>query len=219
LSTSGWRTRAARDHVERTRREAGFEHQLGKEQGGQRRLRGRLQDHGAPGRERRRDLPAGDVEREIPRDDRADHADRLPQGVGQEVAFDGQRIPHDLVGPPGVIAQGVDGHRQLDLGLEQRLAVLGRFEPGELVEPCVQEVGGFGQQPAALAGREVAPRRRREARFRGLHGGVHVRGVARRDLRQHFLGRGIDDGEALARSGGAPLVGYEEIGPHRITFP
>ena len=67
---------APRHDVERARRQARLERNLSEEQGRQRRFGRRLQDHGAPGSERRGEFPARDVEREIPRHDRTDDADR-----------------------------------------------------------------------------------------------------------------------------------------------
>ena len=50
---------------------------LGEQVGVSRRLGGGLEDHGAPGDQRRRDLVGDEAERCVPRDDRSDHADRL----------------------------------------------------------------------------------------------------------------------------------------------
>ncbi len=131
---------AARHHVERSRRQSRLERDLGKEQGRERGLRRRLQDNRAPRREGRGKLPTRDVEREIPGHDRADDADRLAERVGQEGAFDGQRVADNLVRPPRVVAQRVDRHPDLDLRLEQRLAVLSRLEPGDFIEPRFQQI-------------------------------------------------------------------------------
>ena len=151
---------AARHDVERARRQSGFEHQLGHRQRGQRCFRRRLEDDGAARGERRGELPARDVEREVPRDDGAHHTHGLPRGIAEEGTIDGQRIAGDLVRPPAVVAQRVDGHRELDLRLEQRLAVVRRFEPSELVQPGLEQVGRLGQHAAALPRREGRARRR-----------------------------------------------------------
>ena len=53
-------------------------------------------------------LPGQHQQREVPGDDLADHADRLPQRVRQEAAAHRDGPALDLVGPAGVVAQGVD---------------------------------------------------------------------------------------------------------------
>src|SRR2546428_789294 len=68
--------------------------------------------------------------------------------------------------------------------------------------------------PAALAGGETAPRRRLEARFGSANRVVDVGRIARRDLGQHFFGRGVLDGETLPRGRRAPLVINKKVGLH-----
>src|SRR5438046_5350867 len=46
-------------------------------------------------RSRRRDLPRGEVQREVPRHDRTHHAHRLAQRVGEEVAAYGERVARE----------------------------------------------------------------------------------------------------------------------------
>ena len=96
------------DDVDDARREAGLEGQLGHAQGGQRRLLGGLHDDGVAAGQGRAPLPGQHQQREVPGDDLADDADRLPQRVGQEVAADRDGAALDLVGPAGVVAQRVD---------------------------------------------------------------------------------------------------------------
>ena len=90
LSTSGCapaprpRLAVAGDDVDHARREARFLHQLAEPQRRQRRLLGRLEHDRAAGRQRRAELPRRHQQREVPRDDLADHADRLAQRVGEE---------------------------------------------------------------------------------------------------------------------------------------
>src|SRR6266516_1126188 len=124
--------------IKRPRRHASLERDLGKQQGRERRLRGRLQDDRAAGREGRGELPARDVEREVPRHNRPDDPDRLAERVRKEGPFDRKRGADDFVRPPRVVAERVDRHPDFDLRLEERLAVLGRLEPGDLIEPGFQ---------------------------------------------------------------------------------
>ena len=58
----------------------GLERELGEAQRGQRRQLGRLEHHRVAGRQRRAHLPRGDRQREVPRHDQPDHAERLAHG-------------------------------------------------------------------------------------------------------------------------------------------
>ena len=96
------------DDVDDAGREAGFEGQLGDAQGGQRRLLGRLHHDRVAAGQGRAPLPGQHQQREVPGDDLADDADRLPQRVREEAAADRDGPALDLVGPAGVVAQRVD---------------------------------------------------------------------------------------------------------------
>jgi hypothetical protein len=65
------------DHVDHAGRQADRLGRLREEVPLARRLRRVLEDHGAPGQQRGRDLVADQPDRRVPRDDRADDADRL----------------------------------------------------------------------------------------------------------------------------------------------
>src|SRR5262249_42204635 len=109
--------------------EAGLLRQGGDAQGGQRRLLGRVQDDGAAGRKGRTPLPRLHQEREVPRNDLADDADRFVPCVTEKWTLDGDRLAVDLVGPAGVVAIAFDGQRQVGgQRIAQRLAVVERFE-------------------------------------------------------------------------------------------
>ena len=66
--------------VEDAGRDAGLERQLAEPDRGQRRVRRGLEDRGVAGGQRRRDLPRGHQDREVPGHDQPDDADRLAQG-------------------------------------------------------------------------------------------------------------------------------------------
>jgi hypothetical protein len=145
---------------------------------------------------------------------RPDHTDRLSQGVGEERTLHRQRIADDLVRPPRIVAQRVDRHPDLDLRLEQRFAVLGRLEPGNLVQPGFEQIGCLGEQAAALPRRQVTPTSRFKTCLRRSHGVVYIRGVSSGDFRKHLFRRWIDHGKPLPGRRRAPLVINEEIGLH-----
>ena len=165
LSTPGGRPTSLRD--------------LGERERGQRRLARRLDDHRVAARQRRRDLPRRQQQRKVPRHDRRDDADRLAQRVGEVVALDRNRLAVDLVGPAGEVLEALGGRRHLDLArLEDRLAVVQRLEPRDLVGLLHQLLADLPDQPSALARRQLAPRSV-ERRARRRDGGVDV-GLLRR---------------------------------------
>ena len=77
------------DHVEYARREAGFGRQFAHDRAHQRRVRRGLQHHGAAGEQRGDDLADVDVQRHVPRRDRADHAQRF---VHHDAVADRRRV-------------------------------------------------------------------------------------------------------------------------------
>ena len=145
------------EDVDDAGREARLLGQLGDAQGRQRRLLGRLHHDGVPAGQGRAPLPRQHQQREVPGDDLADHADRLPQGVRQEVAPDRDRPALDLVGPAGVVAQGVADALHVALGVGDRLAAVERFERGELGGVLLDQVGQLEEELAAVGGVHGAP--------------------------------------------------------------
>src|ERR1019366_2174670 len=61
-------------------RKAGLQRELAKPDGRQRRELGWLENHGVAGSQRRRETPAGDGHREVPRHDDANRPERLLEG-------------------------------------------------------------------------------------------------------------------------------------------
>ena len=103
----------------------------------------RLDHRGAAGGEREGQFLADDQEREIPRRDDRDDADRLAQhhaehGVAQRVVAFAVQVAGERCG----IAPDVGGAGDLALCLGDRLAGLQRVEPGELVRARLDQVGG-----------------------------------------------------------------------------
>src|SRR6185437_15393815 len=69
----------AREDVDDSGRDAGLECELAEPQRREWRQPRRLEDDRVAARERRPELPGGDVEREVPRHDQADDAERLAE--------------------------------------------------------------------------------------------------------------------------------------------
>ena len=111
----------------------GLERQLAEPDRRQRRVRGGLEDRGVAGGERRGDLPRGHQEREVPRHDQPDDADRLAQGEVEARLRDRDRLAEDLVRGAGVVVE--DEARADDLAARagDRLADVAALELGELL--------------------------------------------------------------------------------------
>ena len=194
LSTSGWAANAAPavspspvTILTTPCGEAGFLDQFAQRRRAQRRLLGRLEHDGAARRQGRAEFPGGHQEGEVPRDDLPDHADRLAGRVAEELAAghighgDGKGLAVDLGGPAGHVAEEV--HGQWDVGRPghgQRLAVVERFQFGELVGVFFQQVAQLPDQTAALRGCHSGPRPRLQRPPGGMNRGVDIGLIARR---------------------------------------
>ena len=125
----------------------------------------RLDDHRAARGERRRELPAGQRERRVPRRDDGDHALRLVARVGEDallVARDDGAL--DLVGETRVVAEVVAHVADLADDLARELAVVALLDLGQ-----ARRVGDRpGRRAATAAGRartaSARARRRRRRR-------------------------------------------------------
>ena len=99
----------------------------------------------------------------------------------------------DLVGPAGVIAQAVDHQRQVGIqALADRLAIVERFELGELMNMRLDKIGEFVHQAPAVAGIHLAPGARVKRLAGRLDRQVDIGGVSLRDLGDDVLGRRIE---------------------------
>ena len=150
----------AGDDVEDAFGDAGFQRQLGEAEHGQRRQLGGLEDDGVAARERRADLPARDVEREVPRHDEADDAERLAERRG-DAAGDGDRVAVVLVDGARVEVEDLRHHADLAACARDGLADVLRLDPGKLLVVLLDERRESPQQPGAIGGRDGAPGRER----------------------------------------------------------
>jgi hypothetical protein len=185
------RLAVAGDDVHHAVGDARLGQQAGEADRGQRRLLGRLQHHRVAGGQRRPELPRGHQQREVPRDDLADHADRLPQRVGVEVGAghvghrDVDRVALDLGRPARHVVEQV--RRQRDVGAEGDgvgLAVVQALELRELLGVLEDQVADAPDDPAALGRRDAAPGAVIERGPGGPDGPVDVLGIALGDVRQ-----------------------------------
>ena len=132
--------------------------QRGQRERGQRGVLGRLEHHRAPGRQGRADLAGGHRGREVPRGDQQADPDRLVQGedlVGAgRRAHQGALDPHRLLGVP---AEELGRVGRLAARVAQRLAVLGRHQPRELLGPGGHQLERLAQDLRPLPGRGRGP--------------------------------------------------------------
>ena len=129
-----------------------------------------------------------------------DHADRLPQGVGKEIAADRDRLAFDLVGPAGVVAKAVDDALHVAARIADGLAAVERFEDGHVLGIFLDQVGEAEEQPAAVGGVHRGPRAFLQGLARGLDGPVNVFLAALGHLADGLAGCRVDGGESLVRS-------------------
>ena len=171
--------RHAVDEIEHARRHARVMEAAHEADGRARRFLGALEDDRAAGGERRRDLAHGLGDREIPRREAGDDADRLQDhhvahavGAGRDDAAVGAFA---FLGEP---VDDVGAAQHFGLGLGEDLALLQRQHGGDGVGALAQEVGGLAQDLAAVEGGGLAPDL--EALLGGGDGLVEVafRGVA-----------------------------------------
>jgi ParB family chromosome partitioning protein len=222
LSTPGWLIAGlaaeARHDVDHARREAGLVEQVAQVQRRQRRLLGRFQDHRVAGGQCRRQLHHRHEQREVPRHDLADDADRLAQRVGQERPAHRHRLAAQLGRPAGVVAQRLHGQRQVHLaGVAKRLAGVVGLERGERGGVLLDEVGEAVQQALAIRGPHAGPGVRLEGRAGGLDGLVDVRRRALGHRAQGLAGGRVDVVEAGA-IGSVLVVAVDEQARRRAEL-
>ena len=132
---------------------------------------GRLEDDGVAVAERRRDLPGGNGDREIPRRDDADDADRLAGDLDADAGphATARVSPASRSASPAKKSKIWRGAHGLADAFGQRLALLARQQPAELVlarqdlvgRPSAGSRGAPGCRSATMPERRPWPRRSR----------------------------------------------------------
>ena len=143
-----------------------------------------------PARERRAELPRGDVEREVPRHDQTDDAERLAERH-VDAARDRDRLAVMLVHRARVEVEDLRDHADLAARAGDRLACVARLDARQLLVVLFDERCQSPQQPGAIAGRDRAPRG--ECSLRARNRLVGLLGAVRLDLGDRLLGRRVDD--------------------------
>ena len=199
------RATAAVDDVDDALRDARLVEELDEALPERGRVGRRLEDDGVPRDERRRDLPGRDRDREVPRRDDADHADRHPHGHLELVP---KLRRSGLAEEPPTLAAHVEAHvdRFLDVAARLRLHLphLVRHQVRELGLVVGHELREAEQDLAALGRRDESPVL--ERRFRGGDCAVDVLSArAREGADQLAVGRARRV-EGLAGGGVDPLA-------------
>ena len=163
-----------------------------------RRLLGRLEDDGVAGGQRGGELPGRHQDREVPRDDLRDHAERLVEVVGDGVVVDLAARALLPAQHAGEVAEVVDGQRQVGgQRLADRLAVVPRLGDGQRLEVLLDAVGDPVEDERSARPSEVLPQAGAGG-VRGVQGGLDVLGGAAADLGEGPAGHRGDVLEVLA---------------------
>jgi ParB family chromosome partitioning protein len=198
-------------HVEHARRQAGRLGRLGDQVSLAGGLGRGLQDDRAPGQQGGRDLVADQRHRRVPRDDRADHADRL---ADEQAELPGLRLGRLLERERGGhVGERVKGHLRAgpaEAGDGVQHAGFARPDlaevvapPGELGTDGAQDPGPFGMsQPRPGATVERLPR--------GLDRPGYVGRLRLRHAEEELLGPGVDHLDRGVGRGLYPLPADEE---------
>ena len=154
---------AARQQVQHVGRHARLVQQLGGEEGGDRRLLGRLGDHRVAGGERGGDLPGEYGEREIPWRDAGEHAAAVER---QRVALAGRPGQRHGAGEQAprlrrVVAQEIDRFAHVALRVVQRLAGLAHDDGHQARLVALEQIGGGGEDLRPLGAAQLVPSRAR----------------------------------------------------------
>ena len=189
-------------------------------QASQRRLLRRLHHDRATGGKGRAPLPGHHQDREVPRDHLPHDPHRLAARVAVVVAVDRDRRALDLVGPAGVVAEALDGQRDVDRPrVGQRLAVVEGLERRKIVDLGFDQVAEPVHEPAALTGVHPWPGALVEGGPGSLHRRVDVGGIPFGNVGDRLFGGGIDGGERPAAAGGNPLSVDEELSLANLGRP
>ena len=166
---------------------------------------GCLEDDGVPRCQRRRSLAAGDVEREVPRDDHADHAHRLLAHVVEGRFREREHTAVDRPDEPLVEAPRVPARRKVDeRRLADRLADVVALDLREVFLLGLDPLRDAKQDPSAFVRIEVAPCRERSPRC--AYRAVDVLGLGGGDLHDRPVRGRVDRRHRLAGGGVHPLA-------------
>ena len=162
-----------------------------------------LDDDRTAGRQRRAELAGDLVDREIPRREGRDRADRLFQ---HEIGDVRRACRHDTaISAPRLLREPVErigGNGNFDSGFLDRLALFARHDPRDGLDLLAQDRRRAMQNLAALEGRRRTPEC--EAARGGGDRGLKIGDLGPGDLADDRFSRRIDDFERAPASAGPP---------------
>ena len=192
-------TRALHD-VEDAGRHAGLCREFGEAHEREGRHLGGLDDDCVAGRERRRDLPGGHDQREIPGRDSTDDAVRFRDDEAELVGAGRRHLAAELVGIFGEEADPLGRERHVPgERVTDRAGRTDGFEARQRGRVGVHEVGPAAQDTRAVARRPARPVRAGEGAGRGRHRAVDGFGRALGDMAEDGrVGRPTDRDRVFA---------------------
>ena len=182
----------AGDDVDDALGDPGLERELGEPQRRERCQLRRLEDDRVPAGERGAELPAGDVEREVPGDDQPDDAEGLAEGE-VDAAGDRDRLAVVLVDRARVEVEDLGDHPDLAARAGDRLAHVLRLDACELLAVLLDERGQPAQEAGPVGRRDGAPGG--EGCLRAGDRGVRLLDAGLGELRDRLLGRRVEDSD------------------------
>ena len=176
-------------------RHAGLEQDLLELDGGERRQFGRLENHGVAAGERRRGLPAGDLQRIVPGADAGDHAQRLAPRVAERLRPEIDVLAGEALRETGEIFEAIGAGDDVDdAGLLDGLAGIARLELGEFLD-CATRSRSAARRSTRPRSAPVIARPAALRRCAARTAALTSVGAGGTRLAQHFAGCGIDGRE------------------------
>ncbi len=202
----------AGDDIHHAVGDAGFLDELREVKGRERRVLGGLDDDGVARRQRGRDAPADEEQREIPRKNKAAHSVWQPHRAGLEARHRDRLATAGVDGEIGEITQrGRDVRDVAAARLRQRFAHVERFDLREDFAVFVHEIGEAMEENGAVIGGQRGPAALAKRFARRGDRAIHVVRVARRDGGDDLAVAGVAGLEGRAAGGVGPFAADEEL--------
>src|ERR1051325_8043590 len=183
--------------VEHAVRQTGFYASFGEQERRHGRELARFSNRGVPDRNRWRDFPAQQIERQIPRRNQSGDAARLTQRLLERDAVGDVRFVFGVENRGREETKVRDGAWNIERARERnRLAGVDRFRAREVFQIALNQIGDAKKNLRSLAGRFLRPIRKSFLRSRD--GKIDILFSAVGDLRVRLAGRGLDVVEIFA---------------------
>ena len=185
-------------------RQPGVEQRLENAERARRGFLGALEDHRAARGDRRAELAAGIAEREVPRRESGDRANRLVPHRRAHAGGADQLAAVEAEDLAGVEVEQADDHHHFEAGFGERLALLHRGDAGEIVGALDQQTGSALQHGGALLRRGLAPDA--EALGRDFERAVEIGRLGQRQRADRLAGDRVHDIERPPAAAGDLLA-------------